>query len=153
MSMLDYLDKQLPVTTIDQILAHLNYTPTVEKGDQRDNAHRGMLTRDSGFIALFHIIEHDALSHLSLVQAVSLLNHIRRAINDKRANKRKGAHIGIMGNVTQCIPVRRYHCKYSVSFHFVRSHKGIVQLEAEFEHKDNQDWAIMPNGTIHIKGE
>ena len=132
MGMLDYLGKvEKKVTNDNRIpfaIKHICYNPTVNKGDQRDDAHKGMITDDHNYIALFHMTEHDLLSYGTEQQVMAIFDFISDMILlvQQRSWANKGSHHGIYGNVTQGIPVRRFHCKFANEFFYAGEKNGIL---------------------------
>lgn len=116
-------DKQLAIMT------HIGYTPVVFKGDARSDHFKGMMTLSPEWIAYFHMIEHGLLDTLSFIQAKTMLKMIANQVYQKQvwANKKKGRHHGLFGNVTKQCLARAFHCKHAVEYyHLTTSHDSVL---------------------------
>ena len=123
MGMLDYL-----ITYIfNDIVLYLG-APEVFIDDQRSDHHKGMMTNDSRYIALFHLTEHGLFDHLTYDQSLAMIKHLAMEIGttQDKCNAKKGAHHGISANITLQIVARAYHCKYPWDFTYLTTSSGNV---------------------------
>ena len=131
MSMLRFLDKvenKVTENRIPQMIRHIGYNPSVTIGDKRDRFHMGMLTDDHKYIAMLHLTEFGLDNHGSLVHCQAILDFIADMVLrvQNRAWAKKGSHHGILGNVTLGVPVRQYHCKFAMTFHYAGEKNGML---------------------------
>jgi len=131
MGMLKYLDKvenKVIDNRIPAMIRHIGYNPTVTIGDKRDRFHMGMLTDDHKYIAMFHMVEYGLDNYGSLSQCHAILDFIADMVLrvQQRSWATKGSHHGILGNVTMGIPVRQFHCKFAMTFHYAGENNGML---------------------------
>ena len=135
MSMLDYLDRVSKrierlhnQNVIPEVIEYLGTCHSTSIGDNRDDNHRGVLTKDPMYVSFFHLTEYGLLNHLSKVQWKSVLRYYAQWINAVmiRFDSRKGSHSGIKGNVTRGSVVRQYHCKFMHRLQYCGTKNGIV---------------------------
>ena len=146
---LGYLDN---TDRIADIIGYIGYYPNVVEGDNRDDMHKGMLTNDPLYVALFHLMEFDLIDHLSDIQVTSVMAYIAKQIRSKqtRSNNVKGSNHGISGNVTTYKVVRAFHCKYNRQFKFIAYSNGHVLFSVSTgRHEDGRSLFVIDDvGTI-----
>ena len=123
MAMLDHLTTFI----FEDITLYLG-APDVKIGDGRDDHHKGMMTNDSRYIALFHLTEHGLFDHLTYNQSLAMIKFLAMEIGSiqDKCNAKKGAHHGISANITLQIVARAYHCKYPWDFTYLTTSSGNV---------------------------
>lgn len=153
MSMLKYLDRvetKVVDNPLPALLRYLGDCHNTYVGDGRDINHTGVLTSDSRYIALFHIMESGKLfDRLSLNQLVGVIAYFSYHIHGviRKNDSKRGAHSGIRGNLNLYKPVRSYHCKFNKRFYYAGEKNGTVAFFVVSEtHRDL--YAVFPNGEI-----
>lgn len=120
-------------------------------GDKRDDMHIGMMTRDSSYIAMFHLLEYGLINHLSAAQWKAVLKWYSTKIYNviNKYDSRPGSHSGIRGNINLYAPVREYHCKWNKHLHFAAQKNGAVAWY-EMGETNKTLLAVLADGSIKI---